>query len=183
MTTAKEFIKFSWLIVLFRYNSSLTNSTQFGNDSNYSKFSTENIATNCSWVTVSALDSLTRNTLATTLSWKFFPSDHQVDRSIAKARTPRQVFILFLWIKTMSSGQARSLNGKDRVMLLLKLRWGKEDIILTDTVSSHIRGEIVFGIAVLLCDIALFCVHVKKLQADISCRESMILDLLLHCRH
>ena len=68
----------------FRYNSSLTNSTQFGNDSNYSKFNGENIATNCSRVTVLALDSLTRNTLATTLSWKFFSSNHQAHRN-AKA--------------------------------------------------------------------------------------------------
>ena len=62
----------------FRYNSCLTNSTQFGNDSNYSKFNGENMATNCSRVTVLALDGLTKkNTLATTLSWKLFPSDHQ----------------------------------------------------------------------------------------------------------
>ena len=66
-----------FLINCFRYNSSLTNSTQSGNDSNYSKFNGENITTNCSMVTVLASDSLTRNTLATTLSWKFFPSDHQ----------------------------------------------------------------------------------------------------------
>ena len=38
-------MKFSWLFC-FRYNFSLTNSTQFGNDSNYSKFNGENIATN-----------------------------------------------------------------------------------------------------------------------------------------
>ena len=77
MATAKKFMKNSWLFC-FRYNSTLTNSTQFGNDSNYSKFNGENIATNCSVVTVIALDSLTRNTLATTLSWKFFSSDHQL---------------------------------------------------------------------------------------------------------
>ena len=59
-------------------NSSLANSTQFGNDSNYSKFNGENIAAGCSRVAVLALDSLTRNTLATTLSWNFFYSDHQV---------------------------------------------------------------------------------------------------------
>ena len=48
-----------------RYNFSLTNSTQFGNDSNYSEFNGENIATNCSRVTVLALDGLKeRNTLA-----------------------------------------------------------------------------------------------------------------------
>ena len=52
-------------------NSSLTNSTQFDNDSNYSKFNGENIAAGCSRVAVLALDSLTRNTLATTLSWNF----------------------------------------------------------------------------------------------------------------
>ena len=47
------------------FNSSLTNSTQFGNDS---KFNGENITTNCSVETVIALDSLTRKNLATTLS-------------------------------------------------------------------------------------------------------------------
>ena len=38
----------------------MTNSTQFGNDSNYSKFNGENVATNCSRVTVLALDCLTK---------------------------------------------------------------------------------------------------------------------------
>ena len=42
----------------------------------------ENVVTNCSRVTVLAVDSLTRNTLATTLLWKFFPSDHQVGASL-----------------------------------------------------------------------------------------------------
>ena len=42
MTAAKKIMKFSWLFC-FRYNFSLTNSTQFGNDSNYSKFNGENI--------------------------------------------------------------------------------------------------------------------------------------------
>ena len=58
------------------------NNTQFGNDSNYSKSNGEKIATNSSRVTVLALDGLTRNTLATTLSSKFFPSDHQEVRKI-----------------------------------------------------------------------------------------------------
>ena len=55
MATATKFRKFCFL-----YNSSLTNSTQFGNDSNYSKFNEGNIATNCSRVTVLALDGLTK---------------------------------------------------------------------------------------------------------------------------
>ena len=76
MATATKFMKNSWLFC-FRYNSSLTNSTQFRNDWNYSKFNGENIPANCFVVTVIALDSLTENTLATELSWKFFPSDHQ----------------------------------------------------------------------------------------------------------
>ena len=49
----------------------MANSTQFGSDSNYSKFNGEN----CFLVTVLALDE--RNTLATTFSRKCFPSDHQ----------------------------------------------------------------------------------------------------------
>ena len=60
MATATKFMKFSSLIFCLRYNSSLTNSTQFGNNSNYSKFNGENIATNCSRVTVLALDALTK---------------------------------------------------------------------------------------------------------------------------
>ena len=51
---------FSDRLCFFRYNSSLTNSTQLGNDSNYSKFNGENIATNCFMVTVLALDGLTK---------------------------------------------------------------------------------------------------------------------------
>ena len=47
-------------VFFFRYNSSLANSAQFCNDSNYSKFNGENIATNCSRATVFALDGLTK---------------------------------------------------------------------------------------------------------------------------
>ena len=54
-----KFMKFSWLFS-FHYNSRLTKSTQFGNDSNYGKFNGKNIATNCSMVTVLALDGLTK---------------------------------------------------------------------------------------------------------------------------
>ena len=68
MATATNSLNFPDWLFCFRYNSSWTNSTQFGNDSNYSKFNGEDIATNCSRVTVLALDSLTRNTLAITLS-------------------------------------------------------------------------------------------------------------------
>ena len=46
MAIVTKFMKFSWLFC-FRCNFSLTNSTQFGNDSNYSKFSGENISINC----------------------------------------------------------------------------------------------------------------------------------------
>ena len=70
-----------FLIKCFRCNSSLTNSTQFGNGSHSRKFNGENIATNCCRVTVLALDSLTKNTLATKLSWKIFPSDQQVGKA------------------------------------------------------------------------------------------------------
>ena len=59
MATATKFMKFS-LLFCFRYNFSLTNSTQFGNDLNYSKFNGENIETNSSVVTVLALDGLTK---------------------------------------------------------------------------------------------------------------------------
>ena len=59
MAAATKLLKFSWLSC-FRYNSSLKNSTQFGNDSNYSKCNGENIATNCSIVTFLALDGLTK---------------------------------------------------------------------------------------------------------------------------
>ena len=44
----------------FGCNLNLTNSTQFGNDSNYRKFKGENIGTICSVVTVLALDGLTK---------------------------------------------------------------------------------------------------------------------------
>ena len=44
----------------FHYNSSLTNSTQFRNDSNYTTFNGENIATNCFMITVLVLDGLTK---------------------------------------------------------------------------------------------------------------------------
>ena len=57
----------------YRYNSSLTNSTQFGNDSNYSKFNEENIATNCSMVTVGALDGLTKKHFGHYALSKIFP--------------------------------------------------------------------------------------------------------------
>ena len=60
MATAKKFMKNSWLIVVLCCNFSLTNSTQFGNDSNYSNFNGENIATNCFLVTVLGLDGLTK---------------------------------------------------------------------------------------------------------------------------
>ena len=76
MATATKFMKFSWLFC-FRKNSSFTNSAQFSNDSNYSKFNGEDIATNCPRVTVLTLDGLTKNALTTMLSWTFFPSDHQ----------------------------------------------------------------------------------------------------------
>ena len=74
--------KHSWnfpdLLFCFRSSSSLTNSTQFGNDSNYSKFNGENIATNCSRVTVLALDGLTNKHFGHYILLEFFPSDHQV---------------------------------------------------------------------------------------------------------
>ena len=59
----------------YRFNSSLTNSTQFGNDS---KFNGENIATNCSTVIVLALDGLTKKHFGHYALLKIFPSDHQV---------------------------------------------------------------------------------------------------------
>ena len=71
MATATKFMKFSWLFC-FRYNFSLTNSTHFRNDSNYSKFVGQNIATNCLMVAVLALDGLTKKHFG--LSWK----DHKV---------------------------------------------------------------------------------------------------------
>ena len=50
----------------------------FGNDSNYSKFiGEEDIATNCSKVTVLALDGLTKKRFGHYALLKFFPSDHQ----------------------------------------------------------------------------------------------------------
>ena len=58
MATATNFMKFSWL---FRscYNFSLTNGTQFGNDSNYSWFNEENTANSRSMVARLALGRLT----------------------------------------------------------------------------------------------------------------------------
>ena len=76
MATATIFMKFSWLFC-FHYNSSLTNSTRFGNDSNYSKFNGENIATNCSRITVFASDGLTKKHFGHYTLLKVFPSDHQ----------------------------------------------------------------------------------------------------------
>ena len=61
------------LIIFFRYNSSLRNSKQFGNDSNYSKFNGENIATNCSRVIVLALDGLTKTHVGHYALFKIFP--------------------------------------------------------------------------------------------------------------
>ena len=55
MATDTKFMKFSWLFC-FRYNSGLTNS----HISSYSKFNGENIATNCSQVTIPALGGLTK---------------------------------------------------------------------------------------------------------------------------
>ena len=78
MATATKFMKFSCLFC-FRYNSSLTNSTQFGNDSNYSKFNGENIANNYFTVTVLALDGLTK---------KHF--DHYALLKIFSLRLPRR---------------------------------------------------------------------------------------------
>ena len=56
----------------FRYNSSLTNSTQLSNDSTYSKFNGENIATNCSVVTALALDGLTKKQFGHYALFKIF---------------------------------------------------------------------------------------------------------------
>ena len=70
MTTATKIMQYSRLIVLF-------SSIQFGNDSNYSKFNGENIATNCSRVTVLASDGLTKGFGYYALL-EIFPSDHQV---------------------------------------------------------------------------------------------------------
>ena len=56
MATATKFMR----LFCFRCNSSLANSTQLGDDSNYSKFNGEKIATNCSRVTALALDGLTK---------------------------------------------------------------------------------------------------------------------------
>ena len=82
MATATKFMKFSWLFC-FRYNSSLTNSTQFGNDSNYSKFNGENIATNCSRITALALDRLTK---------KHF--GHYAHLKIFSLRSPSNVYFV-----------------------------------------------------------------------------------------
>ena len=78
MATATKFMKFSRSIVFFRYNFSLTKCTQFGNDSNCSKFNGENIATNCSMVKVPALAGLTKKRFGHYAILKFPPSDHQV---------------------------------------------------------------------------------------------------------
>ena len=51
---------------------------QFGNDSNYSKFNGEKIATNCSRVTVLASDGLTKKHFGHYALLKIFPSDHQI---------------------------------------------------------------------------------------------------------
>ena len=75
----------------FLYNSSLTNSTQFGNDSNYSKFNGENIATNCSRVTVLALNFINKETLWPLSSLENFSS--QVTKKNAMS-CPLQVAIL-----------------------------------------------------------------------------------------
>ena len=64
----------------------MTNSTQFGNDSNCSKFNGKNIATNRSRVTVFALDGLTKKHFGHCAILKLFPSDHQVFGSARPGR-------------------------------------------------------------------------------------------------
>ena len=51
----------------------MTNSTQFGNDSNYSKSNGGNISANCFMVTVLALDGLTKKTLWSLCFLEIFP--------------------------------------------------------------------------------------------------------------
>ena len=67
MTTAKKFIEFSGLIVLFSLQFNLTNSTQIVNGSNYSHKDKETTVTNCSMVLVLVSVSLRRNTLVARL--------------------------------------------------------------------------------------------------------------------
>ena len=88
MATTTIFMKFSWLFC-FRYNSSLTNSTQFGNGSSYSKFNGENTVTNCSRVTVFALDGLTKKHFGHYALLKIISSDHKVSaRSVQEYIAP-----------------------------------------------------------------------------------------------
>ena len=61
ISTVKNFIRYSWLTVLFfLYSFSLKNNTQFPKSSNYSLFTGENAATICSVVTVLASFGLTK---------------------------------------------------------------------------------------------------------------------------
>ena len=61
----------------------LKDNTQFGNDSNYSKFNGENIATNCSVITVHALDGLTKKHFDHYALLKIFPSNRQVPKEVS----------------------------------------------------------------------------------------------------
>ena len=63
----------------------MTKSTQFGNDSNYSKFNGENITTNCFIATVFPLDGLTKKHFGHYALLKIFSSDHQVQNKLEEA--------------------------------------------------------------------------------------------------
>ena len=59
---------------------------------NHSKFNGENIATNCSRVTVLALDGLTKKHSGHHALLKIFPSDHQVKIEEAFGSTITEIF-------------------------------------------------------------------------------------------
>ena len=124
MVTATKFMKFCWLFC-FRYNSSLTNNTQFGNDSNNSKFNGENIATSSSRVTVFALDGLTKKHFGHYALLKIFPSDHQVDCNQMKAYcecNSNESKKLYSW-SAFSSSNRRNFEDSGEILAGLGLNF------------------------------------------------------------
>ena len=69
------------------------NSTQFGNDSNWSSFDRKNIATNCSQVTVLILAGWTKKPVGHYPTLKLFPSDHQEP---FEQKGPKVLWVIFL---------------------------------------------------------------------------------------